>query len=104
MIRSERRWVAALAGILMAAVFSMTAASAQEKKPRIAVLPFDSSHISSAHASLATSVVNGMFETQLVKTGKFTVIERKRIEAVLSEQGLGLSGADLDDLKEQGVI
>jgi len=93
MMRSERRWAAVFAGILTAAVVSMSAVSAQEKKPRIAVLPFDSSHISSAHAHLATSVVNGMFETQLVKTGKFTVIERKRIEAVLSEQGLGLSGA-----------
>ncbi len=69
------------------------AALAQAKKPRIAVLPFDSTHISSGYAHLSSSVVNGMFETQLVKTQKFTVIERKRIDEVLAEQGRGASGA-----------
>ena len=67
--------------------------AAQEKKPRLAVLSFDSSRIDSGYAHLSSSVVNGMFETQLVKTGKFSVVERKRIEEVLAEQGLGLSGA-----------
>jgi curli biogenesis system outer membrane secretion channel CsgG len=80
-------------GALLLAAGSIVELSAQEKKPRIAVLPFDSSRIDSAHAHLTTNVVNGMFETQLVKTKKFDVIERKRIEDVLKEQGLGLSGA-----------
>lgn len=79
--------------LALAAAALAPAALAQEKKPRIAVLPFDSSHISTNNASLSTSVVNGMFETELVKTGKFTVIERKRIQDVMHEQGLGLSGA-----------
>jgi len=93
MDRNQLKRAVAMAGVFLAAAGSMTMVAAQEKKPRIAVLPFDSSHISSSHASLSTSVVNGMFETQLVKTGKFIVIERKRIEEVLKEQGLGLSGA-----------
>ncbi len=82
-----RTIIAVLALLAGAALF------AQGKKPRIAVLPFDSSHISSGYAHLSSSVVNGMFETQLVKTQKFTVVERKRIEEVLQEQGLGASGA-----------
>jgi len=82
-----------LATVTVLWVAGAPAAFAQQKKPRIAVLPFDSSHISSSYAHLSTSVVNGMFETELVKTGKFVVIERKRLEAVLQEQGLGLTGA-----------
>ncbi|HXI04271.1 MAG TPA: CsgG/HfaB family protein [Candidatus Saccharimonadales bacterium] len=87
------RKAATLLSAILVAAGSLTALAAQEKKPRIAVLPFDSSRIDSSYAHLSQSVVNGMFETQLVKTGKFTVIERKRIKEVLSEQGLGLSGA-----------
>jgi len=86
-------WTIGLGVVALAAVIAAPGAAAQEKKPRIAVLPFDSSHISTNHASLSTSVVNGMFETELVKTGKFIVVERKRIEEVMKEQGLGLSGA-----------
>jgi curli biogenesis system outer membrane secretion channel CsgG len=83
-------WAGALALVASASIFG---ALAQDKKPRIAVLPFDSSHISTSYASLSTSVVNGMFETELFKTGKFIVVERKRIQDVMKEQGLGLSGA-----------
>jgi curli biogenesis system outer membrane secretion channel CsgG len=88
----DRRWKG-LGAAALALALAAPPALAQEKKLRIAVLPFDSSHISSNSASLSTSVVNGMFETELVKTGKFIVIERKRLEAVMQEQGLHLSGA-----------
>lgn len=86
---------AAVVAVLALSVAGAAAAAegGAVKKPRLAVLSFDSSHISSSHAWLASSVVNGMFETQLVKTGKFTVVERKRLEEVMKEQGLGLSGA-----------
>lgn len=89
---TSRALIAALAAAMVAAG-AAGPAEAQQKKPRIAVLAFDSSHIASGHAWLASSVVNGMFETELVKTGKFVVVERKRIESVLQEQGLQLSGA-----------
>lgn len=88
-----QRWTVRAAVLALIAGSAAPGALAQEKKPRIAVLPFDSSHISTNNASLSTSVVNGMFETELVKTGKFIVVERKRIEEVMKEQGFGLSGA-----------
>jgi curli biogenesis system outer membrane secretion channel CsgG len=80
------------AAAIVLVLFFSPAAWAQ-KKPRIAVLPFDSSHVSSGYAFMSSSVVNGMFETELVKTGKFVVIERKRLEEVMREQNLSLSGA-----------
>ena len=93
MIRKPQSWIVRASALALAAAVSIPGALAQEKKPRVAVLPFDSSHISTNNASLSTSVVNGMFETELVKTGKFIVIERKRISDVMHEQGLGLTGA-----------
>ncbi len=92
-MQPRRLRVAVAAGA--AALIALGAGSLKyaQKEPRIAVLPFDSSHIHSGYAGLSTDVVNGMFETQLVKTGKFTVIERKRLQDVMKEQGLGLSGA-----------
>jgi len=93
MNRKPQSWIVGVAALALAIAATGLSALAQEKKPRIAVLPFDSSHISTNYASLSTSVVNGMFETELFKTGKFIVVERKRIEEVMKEQGLGLTGA-----------
>ena len=86
----------ALAIILVATCALAAVSSAQAKaggglKKRLAVMDFDdktghgSWHIGSGMADMLT--------TSLVKSGKFIVIERQQLEAVLKEQAMGLSGA-----------
>lgn len=78
--------------IILAFTCLLTAASmAQGLKKRLAVMDFDdktghgSWHIGSGMADMLT--------TALVKSGKFMVIERQQLEAVMKEQAMGLSGA-----------
>jgi curli biogenesis system outer membrane secretion channel CsgG len=68
----------------------------KQEKLRVAVLDFDYSGLSNPQL---LSVVNGgasgvsdMLVTRLVESGRYTVIERSRIDAVLREQNLGASG------------
>lgn len=67
---------------------------AAEGKARIAVLEF-------AHKALEARWTNAgeaaqdMFITELVKSGKFTVIDRERLDALMREKNLSLAG-DID--------
>jgi len=66
-------------------------------KPRVAIIDFDSeeknfwSHWRN-HKHEVEFEVNALFMNELVKSGKFTVIERQRLDDILKEQGLSLSG------------
>lgn len=83
----------ALALVLSAAGSSEVLAG----KPRVAVIDFDSeernfwSHWLD-HKGQVEFEVNALFMNELVKSGKFTVIERQRLDDILQEQGLSLSG------------
>lgn len=62
-------------------------------RPRIAVLEFDFSSLSSPYSiPNASRGVSDVLVDRLVNSGTFVVIERSRIDAVLQEQNLGTSG------------
>ena len=65
-------------------------------KTRVAVLDFDFSAINNpSYLSYFGGDARGVSDilvNQLVKTGKYSVIERSQIEAILQEQDLGASG------------
>lgn len=60
---------------------------AQERLPRIAIVPFSAIQVSKAEAEILT----GLFETALVKTGAFSVIEQTRIHEILEAQEYSIS-------------
>jgi curli biogenesis system outer membrane secretion channel CsgG len=87
-----------IVSIALALIFSAAAPSdALAGKPRVAVINFDSeernfwSHWRD-HKHEVEFEVNALFMNELVKSGKFTVIERQRLDDILQEQGLSLSG------------
>ncbi len=59
-------------------------------KPRVAVITFDNR--SGWWVGHLDDVAPNMLVTQLVKSGKFSVMERDRLNEVLKEQNLGVSG------------
>ncbi len=69
---------------------SSIAGDLQGLKKRIAVVDFQDK--SGWGHNIGTGLAD-MLVTELVKTGKFQVIERKELDEVLKEQGLGMSGA-----------
>ena len=62
------------------------------KKPRVAVLDLEYKARTAHGDWLIGEGVADMLTTSLVKSGKFDVMERKKINALLAEQKLGMSG------------
>ncbi len=63
------------------------------KKIRVAVMNFENNSTWSWWGDRLGEAANDEFTTQLVNSGQFTVIERKQLQSILQEQGLGASGA-----------
>ncbi len=75
--------------LILALVLFISLADAQLKK-RVAISSFEDK-TGSGYSHLGSGVAD-MLTTALVKSAKFTVIERQELERVLSEQKLGESG------------
>lgn len=74
-------------------VFTVAGTLAAEK-PRVAVLEFGHKALQ-ARWTNAGEAAQDMFITELVKSGKFTVIDRERLDALMREKNLSLAG-DID--------
>lgn len=71
------------------------AAFAADDKPRIAVLEFKNKADNQYWWHGGAAAIQDVFVTELVKSGKFRVIDRERLSALMAEKNLALSG-DLD--------
>jgi len=68
------------------------------QKPRVAILEFKNKSIGGHHYwwdDKVGAAAQDMLLTELVKSGKYAVIEREQINAIMEEKGLALSG-DID--------
>ncbi len=95
---SRSRWhLVVLVALLVAAPFVAGSAFAQDKV-RIAVVDFDTEALQGSWRyswsinNLQRAAADNL-ASELVKTGKFRVIERQQLDKVLREQHLGASGA-----------
>jgi curli biogenesis system outer membrane secretion channel CsgG len=88
----------ALCATLLCALVVATNASAGDKastKPRIAVLEFKNKADNQWWYHGGAEAAQDVFVTELVKSGKFRVVEREQLEALMQEKNLSLSG-DVD--------
>ena len=85
---------------LMMILFMCTSLYPQQGEMRIAVLPFDAVGVSEEEAKIITQ----LYETALVKTKKFNVIERTRIESVMEEQEFSLSGFTAENSNNERAV
>jgi curli biogenesis system outer membrane secretion channel CsgG len=82
--------------IVVALALAVVAPLAAQDKPRIAVLEFEAKADNQWYQwwrSGGASAAQDVFVTELVKSGKFRVIERARLDALLAEKNLALSGS-----------
>lgn len=82
-----------LAAVTMALTGLALPAEAQEAKVRVAVLNFENNSQWHWWGDNLGKAAADELVTNLVNSGKFTVIERAQLDAVLAEQRLGASGA-----------
>jgi len=83
-------------GIFYISIFAQEAGQLKRLKKRVAVFEFDDKTDHRWRWWTGQSVGRGMADmltTELVKSGKYRVMERQAIEAVMKEQQMGLSGA-----------
>ena len=78
-------------GFLLVLV-AVSAPAFSQEKPRIAVLQFENKAGVSWWNSTGAAAAQDIFVTQLVKSGRFRVLDRERLNAILSEQDLSLTG------------
>jgi curli biogenesis system outer membrane secretion channel CsgG len=85
-----------LASLLaLCAVLAVALVAGAQEKPRIAVLEIKNKADNQYWWHGGGEAAQDVFITELVKSGKFRVVEREHINAILQEKGLVLSG-DID--------
>ena len=80
---------------LLAAVLVPSLATAADGKPRIAVIEFKNKADNQWWYHGGAEAMQDVFVTELVKSGKFRVVEREQLAALMEEKNLTLSG-DVD--------
>jgi len=81
--------------VALLAIVLTPMAQAASDKPRIAVLEFKNKADNQWWYHGGAEAAQDVFVTELVKSGKFRVVEREQLAALMQEKNLALSG-DLD--------
>ncbi len=84
-----------LAVALATAIVAPVILEAASNKPRIAVLQFKNKAENQWWYNHGGEAAQDVFVTELVKSGKFRVIEREQLDALMQEKGLSIAG-DID--------
>lgn len=78
--------------IIVLLMLALAAGGLYAKKPRIAIADFSDKVGGSYGDWKIGDGISDMLATSLMKTGKFDLYERKKMDAILEEQKLGLTG------------
>ncbi|UCF80545.1 MAG: hypothetical protein JSV08_08555 [Acidobacteriota bacterium] len=95
-----KRVSACIVILLLAAAVGFSETDTEKAKVRVAVMDFDTSALHGSwpygwsYTQLQTAAADNLV-TELVKSGKFSVIEREKLNLVMKEQNLSMSG-DID--------
>src|SRR6185436_11053051 len=87
--------LALCAALLCVLAVSMASAADKSNKPRIAVIEFKNKADNQWWYHGGAEAMQDVFVTELVKSGKYRVVEREQLQALMQEKNLTLSG-DVD--------
>ena len=96
-----RRLVLGVALAVVVPGLAVSAAGQSADKVRVAVMNFENNSTWSYWGDNLGAAAADELTTQLFRSGKFSVIERAQIDAILAEQDLGASGAVTSDTAAQ---
>jgi curli biogenesis system outer membrane secretion channel CsgG len=91
----KRLFTLALCAALLIAALPAVTDAASSDKPRIAVIEFKNKADNQWWYHGGAEAAQDVFVTELVKSGKFRVVEREQLQALMAEKNLTLSG-DVD--------
>ncbi|MEM1245019.1 MAG: CsgG/HfaB family protein [Acidobacteriota bacterium] len=84
-----------ISAVIVALAIALAAPAAAQDKPRIAVIEFKAKADGNWYSwwrNGGAAAAQDVFVTELVKSGKFRVIDRERLDAIMREKNLALSG------------
>lgn len=84
-----------ISAVIVALAIALAAPAAAQEKPRIAVIEFKAKADGSWYGwwrNGGAAAAQDVFVTELVKSGKFRVIDRESLGAIMREKNLALSG------------
>ena len=87
--------LALCAALLCVVAVSVASAADKSNKPRVAVIEFKNKADNQWWYHGGAEAMQDVFVTELVKSGKFRVVEREQLAALMAEKNLTLSG-DVD--------
>ena len=96
-----RRLVLGVALAVVVPGLAVSAAGQSADRVRVAVMNFENNSTWSYWGDNLGAAAADELTTQLFRSGKFSVIERAQIDAILAEQDLGASGAVTSDTAAQ---
>jgi len=82
--------------VAFALLFGVSTLALAAEKPRVAVIEFDADAATNWYSwwrNQGAGAVQEVLVTELVKSGKFRVIEREKLASLMREKNLALSGA-----------
>lgn len=93
----KRILILTMCTVLATLVVAAPPLAAADEKPRIAVIEFENKANSGWHwwNDRGAAAMQDVFITELFKSGQFRVIDRERLDAIMREKNLTLSG-DID--------
>ncbi|HQO09603.1 MAG TPA: CsgG/HfaB family protein [Clostridiales bacterium] len=74
--------------VVVVVMFFLTVVLFSENRPRVAILDFKATGVSSEHAEIVTEI----FRSKVITSSVFDVLERKNLENIMMENSLALSG------------
>ncbi len=84
--------------LIVAFTQAQVTATAESSKPRLAILPLEAQDVSETDASIATQYLT----TEIIRQGRFWVLEREYMAKILEEQAMVLAFTDIEDAVEIG--
>ncbi|MFN7941898.1 MAG: CsgG/HfaB family protein [Thermoanaerobaculia bacterium] len=90
-----KRWIAVATVMAVALAAGVAVAAAADSKPRIAVLAFQNKADNQWWYHGGAEAAQDVFVTELVKSGKFRVIDREQLSQLMQEKALSING-DVD--------
>jgi len=92
----------ALISILLSAslVSAQVTTTAESSKPRLAIIPLEAQDVSETDASIATQYL----VTEIIRQGRFWVLEREYMAQIMEEQAMVLTCTDIECAIEIGRV
>jgi len=86
--------------LIVTFTYAQVTATVESGKPRLAILPLEAQDVSETDASIATQYLT----TEIIRRGRFWVLEREYMAKILEEQAMALTFTDIECAIEIGRV